>query len=145
MAETWSAEWLVEQAPDAVILADREGVIRVWNAAAERVFGHSAEAALGQTLDIIIPERFREAHWTGFDRAMAAGETKYVGRSLPTRSERNGEPIYVELGFAMVHNEAGEVIGALCHARDITERFQEERALRARLRELEGSSEPPRA
>ena len=140
-----SAEVLVEQAPDAMILADRDGLIRFWNAAAERVFGHAAEDAIGKSLDIIIPERFREAHWLGYERAMAAGDTKYRGRALPTRSERNGEPIYVELSFAIVRDERGEVAGALCQARDITERFFEERALRARLRELEASSQPAEA
>ncbi|MCC7363696.1 MAG: PAS domain S-box protein, partial [Dehalococcoidia bacterium] len=58
-----------------MIVADREGVIHVWNRAAERIFGHTAQAALGQTLDLIVPERFREAHWTGYDRALAARAT----------------------------------------------------------------------
>jgi len=79
---------LVEDSPDAMIFADREGVIRVWNSAAERIFGHRAEAALGQTLDLIVPERFREQHWTGYDRALTARATKYVGQSLPTRAMR---------------------------------------------------------
>jgi PAS domain S-box-containing protein len=64
---------LVEHSPDAMIFADREGIIRVWNAAATRIFGHDAEAAIGQNLDLIVPERFREQHWTGFDRALAEG------------------------------------------------------------------------
>jgi PAS domain S-box-containing protein len=132
-----SGDELIEQAPDALILADREGLIRRWNAAAAQVFGHSAEDAIGQSLDLIIPERFREQHWTGFHRALADGETKYRGQALPTRSERNGEAIYVELTFAMVHDSSGAVVGVLCGARDITTRFQDDRALRARLRELE--------
>lgn len=68
------------------IFADREGIVRFWNAAAERIFGHSAASALGQTLDMIVPETLREAHWTGYDRALAAGETKYRGQSLPTKA-----------------------------------------------------------
>lgn len=132
---------LLQQAPDALIFADREGVIRMWNAAATDIFGHSAEAAIGQSLDLIIPERFREAHWTGFDRALAAGETKYRGQALPTRSERNGEPIYVELTFAMVHDSSDAVVGVLCGARDITKRFQDEREMRTRLRELEAAQQ----
>lgn len=133
------AAQIVEQSPDATIFADREGAIRVWNRAAERVFGHASEAAIGQTLDLIIPERFHEAHWTGYDRALEARVTKYVGQSLPTRALRaDGSQITVELSFAIVLDAAGEAIGALATARDITERFEQDRALRRRLRELEG-------
>jgi PAS domain S-box-containing protein len=131
---------LVEQAPDAVIFADREGVVRVWNAAAERVFGFAASEAIGRELNIIIPESLRDAHWTGYDRALAAGDTKYRGQSLPTKALRaDGSTIYVELSFAIVRDRDGAVIGALAHARDITERFERDRQLRRRLRELEGS------
>ena len=129
---------LVEQAPDAMIFADGDGVIRVWNEAASRVFGHASEAALGQSLDLIIPEQFREAHWKGFDRALEDGRTKYEGKALPTRSVRaDGETIYVELSFAIIRDDDGEVIGSLAQARDITERREQERATRARLKELE--------
>ena len=128
---------LVEQSPDAVIFADAEGTIRTWNAAAERIFGFAAAAALGQNLDIIIPERFRPAHWAGFERAMGEAKTKYVGQSLPTRALRaDGTQFYVELGFAIVVS-GGKAVGALATARDITERFEKERADRARLKELE--------
>lgn len=129
---------LVEQAPDGVIFADNAGTIVRWNAAAERIFGYPADEALGTSLDIIVPERFREAHWKGFERALADGETKYAGQVLPTRALRkDGTEIYVELSFAIVKGEGGEVLGALAHARDITERFERDRALRRRLRELE--------
>jgi PAS domain S-box-containing protein len=131
-------ELLVAQAPDAVIFADRDGVIRVWNAAATRIFGHEQAHAVGQNLDLIVPERFREAHWAGYERAMAAGETKYVGQSLPTRAERDGNQITVELSFAIVLDEDGEAIGALATARDISERWDSDRETRRRLRELEG-------
>ena len=142
------ARLLQDQAPDAIIFADVEGRIVEWNAAAEAVFGYPAGEAVGQSLDLIIPERFREAHWAGFRRALAEGETKYVGKSLPTRSMRkDGQDIYVELTFAIVHQADGEVIGALAHARDITERWAREREERHRVRELEArlSSEPDRS
>lgn len=129
---------LVEQAPDAVIFAGTDGVIQVWNAAAERVFGHKAEAAIGQNLDMIIPEGYREAHWTGYDRALGDRVTKFVGQALATKSmNAAGEPIYVELSFAIVLGDDGVAIGALAHARDITERFQQERENRRKLRDLE--------
>lgn len=132
------AELLVEQSPDAVVFAGTDGMIQVWNAAAAAMFGYTAAEAMGQSLDIIIPESFREAHWKGFDRALEAGDTKYRGKALPTKANKaNGETFYVELSFAIVHDEEGAVIGALAHARDITERFEQDRTTRRRLRELE--------
>jgi PAS domain S-box-containing protein len=133
---------LVEQSPDAMIFADREGKVRAWNAAAERIFGFASADAIGERLDIIIPESLREAHWQGYERALAAGDTKYRGQSLPTKAVRNdGSTIYVELSFAIVHGRDGAVIGALANARDITERFERDRAMRRRLRELEAEAE----
>ncbi|MFN8506919.1 MAG: PAS domain S-box protein [Dehalococcoidia bacterium] len=132
------AAMLVEEAPDAVIFAGTDGIIQVWNAAAAAMFGHTAEQAIGQNLDIIIPEQFREAHWKGFDRALEAGDTKYRGQSLPTRATRaGGEAFYVELSFAIVKDASGTVVGALAHARDINERFESDRANRRKMRDLE--------
>jgi PAS domain S-box-containing protein len=78
---TWTtdahARKVVENAQDAVVVADAEGVIRVWNRAAERIFGYTGAEAIGQSLDLIIPERQRERHWQGYARVMASGETKY--------------------------------------------------------------------
>lgn len=137
--ETEHASELVEQSPDAVIFANTDGVITVWNAAAERVFGHSAEKAIGQNLDLIIPEQFRDAHWKGFDRALGDGVTKFVGQVLPTRALRaDGETIYVELGFAII-KAGGVVVGAVATARDITERFNRDRDMRRKIRELEAA------
>lgn len=129
---------LLDQAPDAVIFANLDGTIVEWNAAAEAVFGFTASEAIGQRLDIIVPERFREAHWAGFSRALAEGDTKYRGQALPTRSARkDGTDIYVELTFAIVKDADGAVAGALAHARDISERWAKEREQRQRLRDLE--------
>lgn len=129
---------LVEQAPDAVIFAGNDGIIQSWNAAAAAMFGYSEEEAIGKDLNIIIPEQFRDAHWKGYDRALEAGESKYRGQSLPTRAvNAKGEPFYVELSFAIVHDREGAVIGALAHARNIHERFETDRANRRRMREME--------
>lgn len=131
-------ELLIEQSPDAVIFADKAGIIRVWNTAAERIFGFTKSDALGANLNIIIPERLREAHWRGFERALAERTTKYGGQVLPTRAVRSdGAQIYVELSFAIVLDAKGNVLGALAHARDITKRFEKERVDRKRLQELE--------
>lgn len=129
---------LFQQAPDAIVLADTGGIIRRWNPSAERIFGHSPHEAIGRSLDIIIPERFRDAHWRGYRRALTEGRTKYVGESLPTRSVRkDGDTIYVELTFAIIHGENAEVLRALAHARDISERWEREREQRKRLEDLE--------
>jgi PAS domain S-box-containing protein len=131
-------EMLIQQAPDAVIFADLEGTIREWNSAAERVFGHSPDEAIGMSLDLIVPERFREAHWRGYERALSDGKTKYSGQALPTRSFRkDGSTIYVELTFAIIRDPKGAVIGALAHARDISQRWAEEREQREHLQGLE--------
>ena len=93
---------LVEQSPDAMIFADREGAIRLWNRAAEALFGYAAAEVLGGSLDVIIPERLRGAHWAGYRRAITTGETKYGNRVLTTRSARkDGARLYVELSFAL--------------------------------------------
>jgi len=132
------ARILVDQSPDAIVYADREGIILEWNAAATRVFGHERDAVIGQNLDVIVPERFREAHWRGYDRALADGRTKYEGRSLPTRATHADaeRTLYVELSFGMIE-DGGAIIGVIATARDITERFQHERDERARVRALE--------
>ena len=128
MSEAELLAALHHQAPDAMIFAGTDGTIEAWNDAATRIFGHTREEAMGQSLDLIIPERFRDQHWTAYDKALQAGDTKYRGKVLPTRSmTRDGATIYVELTFAIVKNATGTVIGALAHARDITERFLRER------------------
>lgn len=132
------AERLIEQAPDGVIFADLAGVIREWNVAAQRIFGHRREEAIGRNLDLIVPERFREAHWNGYNRALADRRTKYEGQSLATRSIRqDGTSIYVELSFAIVTGPDGVALGAIAIARDITERFTRERDERIHVHALE--------
>ena len=114
---------IVEQAPDAMIYADREGVVRIWNLGAEAAFGYTAGEVLGKSMDVIIPERFRRAHWDGFRRALETGQTKYAGRVLTTRAvHKDGSKRYVDLSFGMVKDEAGIVTGVLAIARDCTER-----------------------
>lgn len=128
---------LLDQSPDAVVFAGTDGVIRYWNAAAERIFGFPAAAAVGERLDIVIPEPFRERHWAGYERALAAGKTKYAGQSLPTRARKaDGSEFYVELSFEIVKDAAGAVLGAMATARDITERFERDRQMRRELKEL---------
>ncbi len=109
---------LVEQSPDALIFADREGVIRLWNARAEALFGYSAQEALGQSLDLIIPEHLRERHWQGYRRAMAEGRTRLGDTAMLTRAApKDGGKVYVELAFGVLTDPAGGVLGALATGR----------------------------
>jgi len=108
---------IVEQAPDAMIFADREGTIRVWNIRAEEMFGYAASEATGRSLDLIIPQHLRAAHWQAFHQAIAAGRTRLDGKPLLTRAtHQDGSKLYVELAFGIVSDARG-VLGALATAR----------------------------
>ena len=124
------AERIVDQVADAVIYANRAGVITRWNRASAALFGFSAQDALGQNLDLIIPEHLRAAHWRGFEAAVATGAMKLEGRPTLTRAlHKSGRKLYVEMTFAIVKGEAeGEVLGSVAMARDVTERVERERA-----------------
>jgi PAS domain S-box-containing protein len=123
--------------PEALIFSDLEGIIRIWNPGAENVFGFTAAEAIGKNLDLIIPERMRQAHWDGFNKAVARGGVLPGRTSMITRSlHKSGEQIYVDMSFAMVKNQAGELLGSMAVARDATKRFTEEKNLRKQLAEL---------
>ena len=127
-----------ETTSDAIIFAGRDGIIRLWNRGAELIFGYTAAEAIGQSLDLIIPERLRKAHWDAFDRSIETGQTKYTDRVLTTRSMRkDGTKLYVDLGFGLVKNANGIPLGAFATGRDCTVRYEAERALKARVQELE--------
>jgi PAS domain S-box-containing protein len=129
---------IVEQAADAVIFADCEGAIRLWNHGAETVFGYSASEVLGTSLDVIIPERFRHSHWHGFENAIEKGQTKYKNKVLTTESiHKDGRKLYVDLSYGLVKADNGAVVGALAMGRNCTDRRLLEATLRARIVELE--------
>jgi len=137
-----TAASIVRSMPEALIFCDLEGMIRVWNGGAEKVFGWSAAEAVGQSLDLIIPERMRRAHWDGFNQAIARGGVKPGRTSMITRSlHKSAESIYVDMSFEMVRDEGGKMLGSLAVARDATARFTEEKALRKQLAEL--TARPP--
>lgn len=109
---------VIEQAPDALIFADTEGAIRLWNARAEAMFGYGAAAAIGQSLDLIIPQHLRAAHWRGYDQAMRSGEMRLAGKPIVTRAtHRDGGKLYVELAFGLVRDGQQRVLGAIATAR----------------------------
>jgi PAS domain S-box-containing protein len=129
---------LVHHAGDAVIVADPAGAIRYWNAAAEAMFGHPAREALGESLDLIIPEPLRNRHWDGFRHTMATGETQYGGRTLAVPAIRaDGTRISVEFTVALLRDEAGAVAGIAAILRDVTAAWEERRTMSRRVRELE--------
>jgi len=129
-----------DQAPVALILADREGRIVAWNRAAASLFGFSAAEVVGQSLDVIIPERLRRAHWDAYDRSLETGQTKHTGAVLTTRSmHKDGRKLYVDLSFGLVKEANGFVLGAFAVGRDCTARYEAERAAKARLQELEAT------
>jgi PAS domain S-box-containing protein len=129
---------LVANADDAVIVADASGVVRYWNRAAEAMFGHSREDAVGANLDLIVPEKLRERHWEGFHRVMSTGETSYAGRMLAVPAMRaDGERISVEFTVTLLHDPAGRLWGIGAILREVTARWEEQRALNRRLHELE--------
>ena len=124
------AESILEQIGDAVIYADDKGTIMRWNYAASALFGYSAAEALGQNLDLIIPEHLRAAHWRGFEAAMTSGVMKLQGRPTVTRAtHQTGRKLYVEMTFALVKGQAGGAAhGAVAVARDVTQRIEQQRA-----------------
>ena len=131
---------IVEQAQDAIIFADREGIIRLWNRGAEIIFGFAAAEAVGHSLDLIVPERFRRAHNEGYRRAMETGQVRLDGRVLTTRSQHKyGSRLYVDLSFGLVKDEAGHVSGAFAVGRDATARYLEEQARRTAADELQAN------
>ena len=137
----WLARQIVDQAPDAIVFADRDGVIRLWNAGAEAMFGYGVDEAVGQTLDLIIPERLRAPHWTGFNNTMATGVTRYARQVLAVPAIRkDGTSISVEFTVALVHEVSGALVGITAIIRDVTARWEEERALKKRLAALEARS-----
>jgi PAS domain S-box-containing protein len=123
------AESILEQIADAVIYADDTGTIVRWNHAAAALFGFSATEALGQKLDLIIPEHLRAAHWHGLEAAMTNGVMKLQGRPTLTRARhQTGRKLYVEMTFALVKGQAGKPSrGAVAGARDVTERIEQQR------------------
>jgi PAS domain S-box-containing protein len=113
---------VVEQASDGIIFADRGGVIQIWNSAAAELFGYPPEEAVGRTLDVIVPEHLRHAHWEGFGKAVATGHTNHGTGAMKTRAtHKAGHKLYVSLAFAVVKDREGEVIGAMATARPFTD------------------------
>lgn len=131
------SEAILATQSDAIVAADQDGIICFWNPGAQRLFGYSSGEALGKTLDLIIPERLRDRHWDGYRRVMATGQSRYGTAdvlSVPAL-RKDGATISVEFTVTLLQSE-GRVIGIAAIMRDVSQRFEEIRALKRKLAEL---------
>ena len=134
----WIYKQIVDFAQDAILFADREGNIRVWNSGAETIFGYTSEEAIGKSLDIIVPDKLRERHWEGYYKVMETGETRYGSELLKVpAAHKDGKRISVEFTIILVRDHQNEVIGSAAIIRDVTESWQHEKELKGRLKLLE--------
>ena len=129
---------LIAAVGDAVMVCDANGAITLWNPACERLFGYTEAEALGQSMDLIIPERLRGRHWEGYDKTMATGITKYGHDVLRVPAvDKAGNSLSIAFTVAMLFAPDGKVASIAAVVRDETSRFADERALKKRLAELE--------
>jgi PAS domain S-box-containing protein len=147
MTETADRGWLyqriVEDSPIAILFADQEGKIRFWNKGAQTMFGYGAEEALGQSLDLIVPEKQRPRHWEGYTRVMATGVTKYGSDPLAVPAmKKDGSRISIEFNIILLRAPTGELLGAAAMVQDVTARWQQQKEMRARLAALEAKAAP---
>jgi PAS domain S-box-containing protein len=131
---------LIDCVGDAVIVADAHEKIVLWNAAATRIFGYSEEEALGNTLDLIVPERQRQRHSEGYSKSMETCTTSYGTSLLKVPAKhKDGRTLSIAFTVGMLFDEKNQANGVAAVIRDETERFTEERALKKRISDLEGS------
>ncbi|MGE0157500.1 MAG: PAS domain-containing protein [Geobacter sp.] len=131
----------LNESQDAILIADREGVIRYWNAGAERILGFTADEAIGQSLDLFIPEKLRGRHWEGYHRVMASGDTKYKTGLLSSPGVRkDGSQVSLEFSMVLLHDDDGTMQGCASIMRDVTERWLKEKELKQRLAACEAAA-----
>src|SRR3990172_6994786 len=119
---------IVESSPEAIVFSDRE--------------------AVGESLDIIVPEKLRERHWEGYFRVMKTGATKYGKDLLAVPGIRkDGSLVSLEFSVALIRDGDGALMGISAVMRDVTARWQKEKEMKERLAALEaqakGSGNPP--
>lgn len=135
------AQSLLQTRSEAIIAADREGIIRFWNPGAERVFGHDATDAIGRSPDLIIPERLRKRHWEGYRGTIATGRSRYgEGDVLSVPAlHKSGATISIEFTVLPLRDSSGAITAIVAIMRDVTKRFEEIRQLKRRLAETSDS------
>ena len=129
------ANALLATTGDAIIATDREGLITFWNPGATRIFGHTETDAVGQSLDLLIPETQRARHWAGYREVMATGKRRYAdGETLAVPALRkDGSRISLEFTIVPLKDTNGQMTGMLSVLRDVSARFEELRNLRKRV------------
>lgn len=138
MSQPIDLSTFVQAAGDAIVAAAPDGKIVLWNPAATRIFGFTEPEALGQSLDLIIPERFRGRHWQGYAETMRSGKTKYGGQTLRVPAlHKDGRTLSIAFTVTLVSAANGAITAIVAIVRDESERWQEEQALRQRLKEVE--------
>lgn len=138
MSATIQYAQLIEAIGGAIIVADVNGAITLWNPAAERMFGFPQNEAMGHSLDLIIPQRLQQRHWDGYHKTMETGETRYGHDLLRVPAvHKDGRTLSIAFTVALLYSEQHDVIGIAAVIRDETVRFNEDRSLRKRLAELE--------
>lgn len=136
--QEWLASTIVTDSSDAIMFSDREGIIRLWNSGAERMFGFTAGEAIGQSLDLIIPENLRGRHWDGYGRVMESGISRYSTDLLSAPAlQKGGSRISTEFSMVMVKDDAGEMLGVAAIIRDVSARWQRDKELKERIMALE--------
>jgi len=133
------SEAILSSGGDAIIASDGDGIIRFWNHGAERIFGYTKSSAIGQSLDIIIPEPLRARHWAGYREVMATGESRYGhGDILAVPGIcSDGSRISLEFTIVPLHDAGGKMTGMAAIMRDVTKRFEELRTLKKTLARME--------
>jgi len=135
-------EAILATSADAILATDRQGLIRFWNPGAVRIFGFTAEEAIGASLDLIIPERLRARHWDAWKHAIETGETRYgAGDLLAVPAiTKDGRQISVEFTIILLHADDQQIKGVAAVLRDVTTRFEETRRLKRELAEHKSGS-----
>jgi PAS domain S-box-containing protein len=143
VSQDWFAQAVVAESAEAIVVTDPDGLIRLWNAGATRIFGYSAAEATGQSLDLIIPDKLRARHWKGYRQTMATGTTRYGDTLLSVpASHKDGRRLSIEFSVALLRDDAGVVLGISAIMREVSERREAERALRTKLADLEARVPP---
>ena len=121
---------VMESAIDAIITGDAEGRIRSWNSAATALFGFTEAEVLGRPIEVIIPERYHEAHQEGIRRVSSGGPSHVIGKTVELAAVRgDGSEFPVELSLATwTLDDARYFTGII---RDISERKQAEQKFRS--------------
>jgi PAS domain S-box-containing protein len=120
---------IVDHSQDAILFADREGTIRLWNKGAEDIFGFTAKEATGQSLDLIIPEKLRKRHWKGYRSVMETGKSHYGKELLSVPAlNKDGHRISVEFTIILIRDRQNKMMGVAAIIRDVTKRWQEREA-----------------